>query len=485
MPRMADLGAPTRTENQTVHTYRPHGGAASLFRCRDAEVLLEGPAGTGKSRAVGEYILDCAAKYRGCRIAVIRKTRVSLTESWMVTWETKVLSDKMDLYYLTDSLDNGPQRAHRQSYNFKNGSVVVMGGMDNPTRLFSTEYDLIYVNEANELVEDEWESLHRALRNGVMPYQQLLGDCNPDHPLHWLNLRCNDGKTRRVTTRHHDNPSLTKEYLQRLSNLTGVRRKRLYLGIWAAAEGQIWENFDHNVHVIDRVPTSGIYHDKMGQPQWAMVVASIDWGYTKAGCIHIYGVDNEGRMYLLKEVYRSRINVVAATPGEASWLDWAKHLDLLFRPVAWVCDPAEPGFIDSFRRAGLAATEADNDVLPGLDAVRDRFQRSGDGRPRLFFIRGALRERCPILVEDHLPCGIVEEVPGYVFKKDDKTGKPVDEEPDRTCEDHACDCCRYAVRYVDRYYHKKVTEAPKFKRGSWGHELGHNDQEDFYLKISN
>ena len=28
----------------------------------------------------------------GCRVAVVRKTRVSLTESWLVTWENKVLA---------------------------------------------------------------------------------------------------------------------------------------------------------------------------------------------------------------------------------------------------------------------------------------------------------------------------------------------------------------------------------------------------------
>lgn len=482
MPKEVLIGDMKRSEaRKKLHTYRPYGGAASLFRCRAPEVLLEGPAGTGKSRCVGEYLLNCASQYPKCRIAVIRKTRVSLTESWMVTWETKVLSHGMDAYYLDQPLDNGPGRANRSVYNFKNGSALVLGGMDNPTRLFSTEYDIIYVNEANELREDEWESLHRALRNGVMPYQQLLGDCNPDHPLHWLNIRCNEGKTVRVLTRHHDNPSLTPEYLERLSRLTGVRRKRLYEGVWAAAEGQVWMNFDAALHIIDGLP-SGIHRDAQGRPQWAMVVASIDWGYTKAGCIHVYGVDEDGRMYLLREVYRSQINVVASNPGEASWLEWAKNLDLIYRPVAWICDPAEPGFIDSFRRAGLAAVEADNDVIPGIDAVRDRLQKQQDHRPRLYFMRHALRERCPILSDDHLPCGIVEEIPGYVFRKGDD-GKPVDEEPDRGCEDHACDTCRYAVRYVDRYFSKKKAIS-EYKPGTWGRELDHEEaMQPFHLKL--
>ena len=34
--------------------YGPRGAAAELFGCRDPEVLIEGPAGTGKTRAVLE-----------------------------------------------------------------------------------------------------------------------------------------------------------------------------------------------------------------------------------------------------------------------------------------------------------------------------------------------------------------------------------------------------------------------------------------------
>jgi len=113
------------------YVYRPHGGANKVFFCKDFEVLLDGPAGTGKSRAIGEYLHYLAETYPGCRIVVIRKTRASLTESWMVTFEQKVLPPGHE------SINPNKQRGHRTSYNYSNGSHIVLGGMDNATRLFS------------------------------------------------------------------------------------------------------------------------------------------------------------------------------------------------------------------------------------------------------------------------------------------------------------------------------------------------------------
>ena len=44
------------------------------------------------------------------------------------------------------------------------------------------------------------------------------------------------------------------DYFAKLDALTGVRRLRLKDGIWASAEGVIYEDWDEAVHVIDRFP---------------------------------------------------------------------------------------------------------------------------------------------------------------------------------------------------------------------------------------
>src|SRR5579871_192987 len=203
------------------------------MRCRAKEVVLSGPAGTGKSRACLEKLHICAEKYAKMRGLIVRKTRESLTESALVTWEKKVVP-------AGHAALTAVRRNFRQGYQYPNGSEIVVGGMDKPSKVMSTEYDLIFVQEGIELAEGDWEALTTRLRNGKMPFQQLIGDTNPDSPTHWLKRRADAGQTVLLESRHEDNPTVTPEYLATLDALTGARRLRLRFGKWVQAEGQVY-----------------------------------------------------------------------------------------------------------------------------------------------------------------------------------------------------------------------------------------------------
>lgn len=447
----------------TGKTYKPYGDVEMLWYEHPAECCLVGPAGTGKSRGIGEFLLWALLEFPGSRALAMRKTRVSMSQSWLVTWEDKVLAADVDATYLEVPLLEARQKEGRPSYKFKNGSELVLGGMDQPTRLFSTEYDIAYVNECNELTEGEWESLHRALRNNKMPFQRLIGDMNPDAPTHWMRRRMNEGRTKEYVVLHKDNPSLTPEYLTRLSRLTGTRRARLYEGRWVAAEGQIWENFNHGPpHLIDKVPLlTG------GRSVIMWKIASVDWGFRNPGCIQVWGVDNDNRMYLLEEVYFVEKTI-------DWWVQKARELFRRHQLRVFVCDPAEPGFIHQFRQAGLPTREANNDVLVGLDTVRNRLDLQPDGRPALAVLRGCTRPLDERLRELQRPVGLLEEIPGYVWKKveADKYGK---EEPDPNVAQHACDCARYAAMYLDRYGYADDDEDQQYRKGTMGDIMKHED----------
>lgn len=148
---------------RSAQTYMPRGTILNFFGIPDLEVWLSGPAGTGKSRGILEWIHFLLLRYPGARALILRKTRVSLNEAGLFTYEKYVLGEDHPIV-------GSKKREHRHKYIYPNGSELVTGGMDKPTRLFSTEYDLIYPQEANELALDEYESLLRALRNGVVPY---------------------------------------------------------------------------------------------------------------------------------------------------------------------------------------------------------------------------------------------------------------------------------------------------------------------------
>src|SRR5262245_33275675 len=136
------LHLPTRAQAP----YQPYGKAAEIFYRRDPEIVLSGPAGTGKSRADLEKLHLCAMLYPGMRGLIVRKTRKSVTQTAQVTFEQHVLPKRW--------LGRRVQwRTTEQEYRYWNGSVIVVGGLDKGSKVMSAEYDLIYVQEATELSE--------------------------------------------------------------------------------------------------------------------------------------------------------------------------------------------------------------------------------------------------------------------------------------------------------------------------------------------
>jgi phage terminase large subunit len=438
---------PIRSEQRP---YQPYGGALALFYCKADEVLLDGPAGTGKSRAALEKVYLVACKYPGCRILMARKTRASMTESTLVTWEEKVLP-------YGSPIADGPQRRMRQAYHFPNGSEVVVGGMDNALKIMSTEYDLIYVPEATELEENDWESLTTRLRNKVVPYQQLLADCNPGAPTHWLNQRCNNGLTTRILSRHEDNPTVDQVYLDRLRRLTGARRKRLYDGVWAAQEGLVYD-FDAAVHLVQRVDIPA------GWKRYRV----IDFGFTNPFVCQWWAIDDDGRAWRYREIYMTgrltedhQRQILYHSRGESYAATIADHdaedRMTLTRPRAYYCadcDEAIRSQAEEQAHAGhqvaagaIPTTAAYKAVSPGIQAVQARLKRAGDGRPRLLFLRDSLVERDAVLMDAKKPAATEEEFDGYLWPK--TTGDTAKKEAPVKEDDHGMDATRYLVAALD------------------------------------
>jgi len=80
--------------------------------------------------------------------------------------------------------------------------------MDNPDRVLSSERDFIFVPQAEELTESEWEVLGTRCtgRAAVVANAQIFGDCNPSGTKHWIRTR---KSLRLLTATHKDNRSFT------------------------------------------------------------------------------------------------------------------------------------------------------------------------------------------------------------------------------------------------------------------------------------
>lgn len=379
--------------------FRLQGHAAAYFRCTDREVLNESGARTGKTHSELVKAWFTAETYPGSRQLFVRETRKSMTETVLPDWETKVLG-------VGHPAIGKRRRNNRDSYDFPNGSIVVLHGLDDPENILSGEFDRIYVFQAEQLpTSDKWDALLSRLSGSATPYCQITGDANPGKANHWIIKRAEEvicmscgatveqgrpdchrcgslelGRMAHFAFRHTDNPLWfdwqTQTWTQRaheyltytLGRSRGVRRKRLLLHQWVSEEGQVLEEYDPEVHRISgrleqNQDSSWTLHvtspgwevgakDSKGNPDpWREARvhldwfgAGADWGFQPdPGVLQVWGYDRLGRRFRVVEVYK--------TGQQMDW--WAGVAHTLwkeFRMRYIAVDPSCPALRDAFNR---------------------------------------------------------------------------------------------------------------------------------------
>lgn len=285
--------------SDTPATFELRGGNYAAFQSVEREVILSGPARTGKSLALLLKLHYLAENYPGARLLMLRKTRESMNESTLVTFEQDVLPANHPAL-------EGPSRAGRHSYYYPNGSEIIVAGLtanskDQRAKIMSTEYDSIYVQEATELTLQEWEKLSTRLSRFVTPHRQLMGDCNPDAPTHWIWSRQLSGRINflnsflRDNPRWHDGHDWTPEgleYKATLALLTGYTKDRLADGKWVQATGVIFDSWSDPGNVTEEAE----YVEGAGPILWV-----VDDGYSgqQDANTGLYTAESHPRVFLL------------------------------------------------------------------------------------------------------------------------------------------------------------------------------------------
>jgi phage terminase large subunit len=326
-------------QRPTTVRVEPRGAARTLFTCRDREVLVSGPAGTGKTYGNLWRLHACALKYPGMRGGMLRKTQEDLTASALVTYQERVLgSGNFGVRPF------GGSKLKPAGFQYPNGSELLIGGLDKADKVMSREYDLLYVCEAWELSDEEWEKLTTRLRWGVMPYQQIFGDTNPQGPGHHLYKRWQAGKLTMLFSVHEDNPALWDGHAW-----TGFRRDRLRLGLWTAAEGVVYPGFHRQTHVRE-IDCAG----------WGTILA-IDLGTRNPTAILTIRHSGD-RIHVERLLYQRGMSSDAITDAavEAYANTGADSL---------MIDPSAAGLIQSLWNRGIPARKAVNDVKVGISRV--------------------------------------------------------------------------------------------------------------------
>lgn len=428
-------GTPTRPRRR----FEARGSVRDLFASHDNELLLSGAAGTGKSVGALMKLHALALKYGASRHLIVRKTHASLTASTLVTFRKMIAADE-----LASGLVKfyGGSAQEPAGFKYRTGSAIIVGGLDRPSRLLSTEYDTCLVDEAIETTAEDIDTIVTRLRNGVLPYQQLIMATNPGAPTHHLKQRVDAGRTRILYSVHEDNPRMHdgtdwteygRQYLARLDSLTGARYQRMRWGKWVSAEGLIYEEFNPAIHVLDPFPVRI-------RPEWTAWV-TVDFGFNHPFVAQIWREDEDGRLYLQREIFRTGVLVEDHARALKSLLEQMK-----IRPRAVICDHDAEDRATLDRHLGIGTSPAKKTVSDGIQAVQSRLKVQADGKPRLFIMRDAVVKRDQMLAEAHRPTCTEEEFTSYVWAV--KPGGELKEEPVKEMDD-GMDALRYMVAERD------------------------------------
>ncbi len=240
--------------------------------------------------------------------------------------------------------------------------------------------------------------------------------CNPDMPEHFimqeyiLNNKL-DSKVWEFTM--DDNPILTPEYVEELkSSYSGVFYDRYILGKWVHAEGMVYDEYVRATHVIKQFDI----------PEHWRKVRGIDYGYTNPfvclwGCI-----DEDGRLIIYDEHYKSRQLMkehAAAINNREGRFDFtvADHD---------AQDNAE------LRAEGVFTKNAKKEVIRGISCVKNRLKGQG-GKPRL-----QITENCVNLIRE---LGLYR---WQTIRVGNEKEEPLKD------NDHTLDALRYIIMEIDK-----------------------------------
>ncbi len=260
-------------------------------------------------------------------------------------------------------------------------------------------------------------------------------NCNPDGPYHWFKLKWIDrsagylGKERAAELQAKgealkqllylhftmdDNLSLSEKIKARYRSMyTGVFYKRYIMGLWAMAEGIIYDMFSEEKHVK---PIRDFFQRLINTNRYV----SIDYGTQNATVFLLWNKGVDGKWYCIREYYYSgRDKGVQKTDAEyaddlSEWLEDTKV-------KAVIVDPSAASFIAELRKRGYSVLKAKNDVEDGIRLV------------------GTLLNREKIMFSSSC-VNTIMEFASYIW--DEKAAERGEDAPIKQ-HDHAMDAVRY------------------------------------------
>jgi len=202
---------------------------------------------------------------------------------------------------------------------FPNGSTIRFGYCERDSdtdRYQGTEVDILFLDEATQLSEQQIHDLNACVRSTRANYPlRTYYTCNPGGKGHAYIKRLFVDKSyignekpeqySFIQSLVYDNSALMEahpEYLDELKNLPEARRKAWLEGDWDSFVGQVFSEWRNDpAHYDDRRWTH-VINDFRVEDSWR-IFRAFDFGYARPFSVGWFAVDHKNRIYRIKEYY--------------------------------------------------------------------------------------------------------------------------------------------------------------------------------------
>jgi PBSX family phage terminase large subunit len=301
-------------------------------------------------------------------------------------------------------LNIGDWEPSKKRWTLPNGATVIFESADNQRkiqRLRGPNIAWFGLDEPSSIAAEAWDIMVGRLREGrylnafitgtPKGYNWVFDRFVGDNALDDVNL------VRDITTK--DNPHLPNTYTEQIvEQYEGRFYEQEVRGQFTDFQGLVYPWFDDD-NLTDDPPV-----------EYDEVIYGVDWGHNNPAVV-LAIVRHGDQWTVVDEWYERRCTVQDHSRA-------AETLVNEYGDGPLYCDPSEPANIEQFRRDGLAAKQAENDVTPGIQHVSS--------------LADELRvcRRCQ---------NICNELNQYQYRDDGGGDKPLKQ------HDHAADSARYAL----------------------------------------
>lgn len=380
-------------------------------------IIADGAIRSGKSLSMSlSYVMWAMENFDGQNFGMAGKTIGSFRRN--VLFWMKLMLYSRGYKFIDHRADNMLEIFHNGKTNY----FYIFGGKDERSQ------DLIQGITLAGIFFDEVALMPESFINQATGRCSVAGskywfNCNPDGPFHWFKIEWLDKAAERNLLHLHftmdDNLSLSEKIKERFKKqYSGMFFKRYILGLWAMAEGIIYDMFSDEHHIL---PYSSALNIISKNPNPTIYV-SIDYGTQNALCMLLWIKGLDGIWYCMNEYYYSGRDEQKQKTDSEYANDYEQFINGL-KIKAAVVDPSAASFIAELRKRGYRVRKAKNAVD---DGIRETAKALNQNKIKF-------TDRCT---------NTIKEFASYVW--DSKAQQHGEDKPVKQ-HDHAMDAVRYFV----------------------------------------